>query len=70
MPWSLSKSITPILSAVGDTLHRRHPVKWDKIKDKWDEIFPEIQYDIQIESHVLRTYDIREPNTHKEEKED
>lgn len=40
----------------------RHPILWQKYKDRWDEVFPELPIRIEVESKINRTYDIRQPN--------
>lgn len=40
----------------------RHPVLWEKYKDRWDDIFPKLPVKVDVESIISRTYDIREPN--------
>ncbi len=50
---------------VGKAIHLKHPVIWDRIKEQWNEIFPELDIKVEVESHVNRTYDIREPTGYK-----
>jgi len=47
---------------VGKTFDTNHPVKWAKYKDKWKQIFPNLSFNVEVESKINRTYDIREPN--------
>lgn len=51
---------------IGEAVHLKHPVIWDKIKDQWNEIFPELDITVEVESHINRTYDIREPTGYKD----
>ena len=41
---------------------RRHPIRWEKIKDDWNSIFPNLNVEIDVKSRILRTYDITQPN--------
>lgn len=45
----------------GDKIFHQHPVKWEKIKDNWSSIFPNIDVKVKIESRINRTYNIKEP---------
>lgn len=45
---------------IGETVFRKHPFYWDDIKDEWDKIFPELQFHINVEGNIRRTYIIRE----------
>lgn len=47
----------------GKSLFQKHPVKWGRIKDDWDSIFPNLKVDIDVKSRILRTYDITQPNS-------
>ena len=40
----------------------KHPVRWERHKDRWEEIFPSLSFSVEVESKINRTYDIREPN--------
>ena len=46
----------------GKGMFKQHPVRWEKIKDDWDNIFPNLSVDIEVKSRILRTYDITQPN--------
>jgi len=45
-----------------DGIRLSRPVKWHKIKDRWLELFTSIPIDVQVDSNIQRTYDIREPS--------
>jgi hypothetical protein len=40
----------------------QHPLKWEKIKDNWPEIYSNLKMEINVDSHIMRTYDINDPN--------
>lgn len=48
-----------------DRIRLKRPLKWIKIEDQWMQIFPDIKFDIQVESKILRTYELREPAGYK-----
>jgi len=39
-------------------LKMKHPYKYQKIKDKWNEILPNLEYEVYVESQISRTYDV------------
>ncbi|MEH7356330.1 Ger(x)C family spore germination protein [Neobacillus drentensis] len=36
----------------GEVIHRSYPKEWKKIEKNWDEIFPELQVNIKVESKI------------------
>ncbi|MDD9271928.1 Ger(x)C family spore germination protein [Paenibacillus sp. GCM10023248] len=34
--------------------HRKYPKEWSKAKDRWDELFPQVQTKIEVEAHIIR----------------
>jgi spore germination protein KC len=36
------------------TFHMKYPKQWESVKDRWNEKFPEITTDVQVEAHILR----------------
>jgi spore germination protein KC len=61
----LAKDLDCDFLGIGKAVHLRHPIVWNRIKDHWDEIFQELDIEFEIESHINRTYDIREPNGYR-----
>lgn len=45
-----------------DRVQLSKPLKWHKIRDRWMQLFTSVPIDIQVESSIKRTYDIREPS--------
>lgn len=43
---------------IGKKLEFKHPYKWRQIKDKWDEIFPNVPVEIEVNSKINREYDM------------
>ena len=37
-----------------------HPYRWQKIQDKWNEIYPNLQFNVNVQAEIQRTYDIIE----------
>ncbi len=44
-----------------DGIRLSKPLKWHRIKDNWMEIYTSIPIDVQVDSIIKRTYDIRDP---------
>lgn len=45
----------------GIVFHRKYPKQWKKIKDYWDEIFADAEYQIEVNTHIIRTGLINRP---------
>jgi len=43
-----------------DRISLSSPLKWQKIKDRWHEIFTQLQYEIQVDAQIERTYELNE----------
>ena len=50
---------------IADRIYHMHPVKWQSLKGRWKEIFPNMRFDFEVASAVKRTYDISQPNKYK-----
>lgn len=45
-----------------DAFLHKYPCKWEDIYEKnWSDIFSDIKFNITVDSHVSRTYDIKQP---------
>ena len=38
----------------GEAFHRKYPDQWEKVKDQWDEKFPEIEVEIKTKAYIRR----------------
>ncbi|MCQ6561749.1 Ger(x)C family spore germination protein [Paenibacillus mendelii] len=38
-----------------DAFHRKYPKSWNKTKERWDEIFPEIEVNVEVKAKILRS---------------
>jgi spore germination protein KC len=38
-----------------EAFERKYPAEWDKVKDHWDQVFPQVQVTLDIRTHVRRT---------------
>jgi spore germination protein KC len=48
-----------------DAIRLKRPLKWHKIEDQWIQIFTNIEFDIQVESNIRRTYEFKQPSGYK-----
>lgn len=53
---------------IADVIEEKHPVKWLKYRDKWDEVFPKLQIKVEVESKINRTYDVHDPYAGRKER--
>jgi len=53
---------------LGEKIRMQYPYKWEKIKDNWSEIYPDLAIDVDVEAEIKRSYDINLPNGYQEEK--
>jgi Ger(x)C family germination protein len=54
---------------INNEIYHQYPLKWDKIKDNWEEIFKTMKINVNVLSNINRTYHIREPIASKKEEE-
>lgn len=46
----------------GDAVYQRYPKEWESMKDRWDEIFPDIELEISIQAKLRLMGRINNPN--------
>ncbi|MDO3675906.1 Ger(x)C family spore germination protein [Paenibacillus ehimensis] len=39
----------------GNTISKKYPKEWDKMKTRWEEMFPEAEYTIEVKATIKRT---------------
>ena len=49
-------------TGLGREIRLWHPLKWDKIKDSWDEVYGGLDINVTVSANIVRVYDLREPN--------
>ncbi|MEK4424794.1 Ger(x)C family spore germination protein [Solibacillus sp. FSL K6-1523] len=52
---TLQKQYNVDIFGFGEAIHRSNPKEWDKIKDNWDEEFPNLTTNINVDLKILRT---------------
>jgi len=50
-----------------DKIRVSRPIKWHKIENQWMEIISTVKINVQVESKIERTYELREPSGYKGE---
>ena len=51
----------------GTSVYRKYPKEWKSMKDSWDEIFRDIELNVQVKAHIPVTGQITQPLGIKEE---
>ena len=64
---SVSKKNKKDCLGLAGKIQMQHPYKWEKIKDQWDEIFPDLAINVVVKSKIARTYEINLPNGYQGE---
>ncbi|WP_369127189.1 Ger(x)C family spore germination C-terminal domain-containing protein [Paenibacillus antri] len=41
--------------------HRKYPRVWEKNKQRWDKIFPEVKTSVEVEAHIIRPGNVSAP---------
>ncbi len=49
----------------GEAFHRKYPLKWNGLKENWDEHFANLEVNIEVESHLRRSGQISLPPHHE-----
>jgi spore germination protein KC len=47
----VQKKFKADIIGIGRSIHRQLPKEWDKIKDRWEVIYPQVQ--VSVEPHVI-----------------
>ncbi|MCX8075175.1 MAG: Ger(x)C family spore germination protein [Clostridia bacterium] len=45
---------------ISNKVFHKYPLKWEKIKDNWDEIFKTMKINVKVESNINRSYHVRQ----------
>lgn len=46
---------------ISDDIYNQYPIKWEKIKGNWKDVFEQIDIKVNINSKINRTYHIKSP---------
>jgi spore germination protein KC len=62
-----AKKLNADIFGFGEIVHKKFPKQWKKMEGKWDELFPKLEVEVQVESAMRRTGTISKPaNAEKE----
>ncbi|WP_113806068.1 Ger(x)C family spore germination C-terminal domain-containing protein [Bacillus taeanensis] len=39
----------------GQALQKKSPEKWNEVKEKWEELFPNIDYEVKVTAKIIKT---------------
>ncbi len=56
-----SRELNADIFGFGELLHKKYNSKWKSLKDKWDEIYPSIELNIEIETKIQKTDLLNKP---------
>lgn len=56
-----SKELKADTFGFGEMLHKKYNNEWKTLKDNWDEIYPTIELDIDVETKIIKTDLLRKP---------
>lgn len=45
----------------GDTIHWKYPKEWKKLEERWDDVFPEVEVELNIDAKLRSTGSISSP---------
>ncbi len=50
----VQKKMKADIFGFADVFHRKYPKEWNKVKDRWDEIFPKVEVSFDVKVNVRR----------------
>ena len=56
-----SQSLGLDFMALGDAVEMRSPIDFSQMEKSWEEIFPGLEIEVQVNGELKRTYDINDP---------
>lgn len=49
--------------STGIMVSKKYPIAWEDVYEKeWKDIFPEIRFNVTVNSKIMRTYDLKQPS--------
>ena len=61
-----SREFNADIFGFGEMLHKKYSNEWKTLKDNWDEIYPTIELNIDVESKIIKTDLLKKPAAPKE----
>jgi len=56
-----SKELKTDIFGFGEMLHKKYSKEWKTLKDKWEEIYPTIELNIDVETKIVKTDLLKKP---------
>lgn len=65
---SKAQKLNADIFGFGDMLHQKHPTEWNDLKDQWDQLFPSLDVQVDVDAKVRRSGLIGRPVAPEKEK--
>ncbi|TGE34604.1 Ger(x)C family spore germination protein [Desulfosporosinus sp. Sb-LF] len=65
---SKAQKLNADIFGFGDAIHQRHPSEWKEMKTNWNELFPDLEVEINVEAKLRRSGIIGQPPAPEKEK--
>jgi spore germination protein KC len=62
-----AKELNADVFCFGDCIRRKYPGKWEKMKDRWDTLFRELDFEITVKTQLLNSGRLNMPLSQQEE---
>ncbi|MEN6316475.1 MAG: Ger(x)C family spore germination protein [Clostridiaceae bacterium] len=50
-----AQTLNADIYGIGTSVHREYPKEWKELKNRWNELFPDIELDVQVKVHIPAT---------------
>jgi hypothetical protein len=50
---------------LGTHFYLKYPTVWEKYEKDWGKRLDKIDYDVQVNSNIMRSYQLNEPTNHR-----
>ena len=50
-----TQTLNADIYGIGTSVHREYPKEWKELKNRWNELFPDIELDVQVKVHIPAT---------------
>lgn len=53
--YETAQALNADIYEIGTSVHRGYPKEWKKLKNRWNELFPDTELDVQVKVHIPTT---------------
>jgi spore germination protein KC len=53
--YETAQTLNADIYEIGTSVHREYPKEWKKLKNRWNELFPDTELDVQVKVHIPTT---------------